>query len=208
VTVAARFVVPGAARLAAALRYAIGAVAPVAAEQLTAPTPCSAWDLRALLLHSCDSLAAVTEGLCAGQVRLDPPAAEDCAIRTAGNPVGAFTRRAGLLLARCEPDYAGPASQAGDGDVLIAGCPLAADLLCTVGALEIAVHGWDVSQATGASWPIPSRLAGDLLQAAVDLICPDERAPQFWLPRRVPDTASASDRLVAFLGRDYLAVRT
>jgi uncharacterized protein (TIGR03086 family) len=188
-------------QLAAALRYAIGTVEPVMAEQLTAPTPCRMWDLRSLLLHACDSLSAMTEGLCAGRVRLDPPAPERAGAEPAGNPVGAFTRRAGLLLARCEEILAGPARAAGAAEVLIADCPLTADLLCTVGAIEIAVHGWDVSQACGACRPIPERLAAELLLAAAELICPDERVPQFALPCRVPATASASDRLAAFLGR-------
>jgi hypothetical protein len=150
-----------------------------------------------LLLHARDSICAVTEGLSAGRVRLDPPALEQ---GTAG-PAAAFTRQAGLLLARCESGLAGPASPAGQAAVLIAGCPLEADLLCTVGAIEIAVHGWDVSQACGSGAPIPDRLAAGLLLAATELICPDERAPQFALPRPIPATASASDRLAAFLGR-------
>lgn len=184
-------------QLAAALRYAIGTVVPIKAEQLSAPTPCREWDLGALLLHACDSLCAVTEGLSAGQVRLDPPAME----RRAVDPAAAFTRQADLLLARCEADFAASAHATAAEDVLIAGCPLAADLLFTVGAIEIAVHGWDVSQACGTREPIPGWLAGELLLAAAELICPDERAPQFALPRRVPASASASDRLTAFLGR-------
>jgi uncharacterized protein (TIGR03086 family) len=186
-------------QLAAALRYAIGAVAPVTGRELTAPTPCLAWDLQALLAHACDSVGAVTEGLCAGRVRLDPPVPERAAADPAGNPAAAFARRAGLLLARCEESRPRPDRAA--ADVLIAGCPIRADLLCTVGAIEIAVHGWDVSQACGARRPIPEPLAAGLLLAAAELICPDERAPQFALPRSVPATASASDRLVAFLGR-------
>ena len=189
------------AQLAAALRYAIGAVAPVTAAQLTAPTPCLGWDLRALLVHACDSVCALTEGICAGRVRLNPAAPERAAAEPTANPAAAFTRQAGLLLTRCEEIPAEPDRPARAAEVLIAGCPIAADLLCTVGSIEIAVHGWDVSQACGACRPIPERLAGELLLAAADLICPDERAPQFALPRSVPATASASDRLIAFLGR-------
>ena len=203
-TVLQATVFPATTQLAAALRYAIGTVAPVTAEQLTAPTPCTEWDLRALLLHACDSLSALTEGLCEGRVDLDPPASQ----RGAAEPGAAFTRRAGLLLARCEADLAAPDSDAAPADVLIAGCPLALGLLRTVGAIEIAVHGWDVSQACGSGRPIPERLAADLLIAAMELICPDERAPQFALPRPVRATASASDRLAAFLGRQRCCARS
>jgi len=178
----------GPGQLAAALRYAIGTVEPVTADQLAAPTPCRDWELGALLMHACDSAAAVAEALAGGVVRLEAAAA------VGAEPRRGFLDRARRLLTRCE-------CQTGTGTVLIGGCPMATDLLCTVGAIEIAVHGWDVSQACGSRRPVPEPLAAALLPAARDLICPDERAPQFALPRRVAATASASDRLTAFLGR-------
>jgi len=186
----------GTSQLAGALRYALVAVEPVTAAQLTEPTPCRGWDLRALLLHMSDSLAAIGEGLCAGRVSLDPPDAGPV-----GDPVAAVTRGASQLLARCKAGPAQVGAPTPEGDVLIAGCPLTTGLLCSVGAIEIAMHAWDVSQACCTGRPIPEQLAGELLRTAAELIYPDERAPQFALPRHVPVTASASDRLAGFLGR-------
>jgi uncharacterized protein (TIGR03083 family) len=195
--------------LADALRYALQTVPKVTAEQLTAPTPCRDWDLRQLLLHACDSVAALTEGLCAGQVGLDPPLPPRPA-----DPVGAFTATARRLLVRCEtaPGSADCASRGAadggaidggaiDGTVSIGGCPMSVHLLSCTGAVEIAVHAWDVGQSCGGRWPIPEPLAGLLLPAAVVLVCDDERPGLFAPPVWVPAAASAGDRLAAVLGR-------
>jgi uncharacterized protein (TIGR03086 family) len=190
--------------LAGALRYALRTVPLVTAEQLTAPTPCRDWDLRQLLLHACDSVAALTEGLCAGRVCLEPqlwPSPAD--------PAGAFSVAARRLLVRCETapgpaDSAHPGAAdegASDGIVSIGDCPLAVRLLSCTGAVEIAVHAWDVGQACGGRWPIPEPLAGLLLLTAEALVGDDERPGLFAAPVQVPAAASAGDRLAAFLGR-------
>jgi uncharacterized protein (TIGR03086 family) len=141
-----------------------------------------------LLQHACDSVAALAEGYCDGQVRL----LADTAVPPA-DPAREFTGRAALLLARC---------QAGPGrDVLIGGCPMPAGQLAAIGAIEIAVHAWDVSQACGTGQPIPEPLAAALLPTAVTLISDDDRPRQFASARGVPAGANASDRLTAFLGR-------
>jgi uncharacterized protein (TIGR03086 family) len=194
--------------LAGALRYALRTVPLVTADQLTAPTPCRDWDLRQLLLHACDSVAALTEGLCAGRVRLDP------APPWPADPVGTFTAAAHRLLVRCEsaPGPAGSASRgtaddgaidgsAIDGTVSIGGCPMAVHLLSCTGAVEIAVHAWDVGQSCGRRWPIPEPLADLLLPAAEALVGDDERPGLFAAPVRAPAAANAADRLTAFLGR-------
>ena len=51
---------------------------------------------------------------------------------------------------------------------------LTTSLVVMAGAVEIAVHGWDISMACGAAEPIPSGLASDLLPIAV-LLAPARR---------------------------------
>ncbi len=70
-----------------------------------------------------------------------------------------------------------------------------------VGALEIAVHGWDISQACGHRRPIPHRLATDLVAMAPLLVPEAGRHPLFAAPVPAAREATASDQLVAFLGR-------
>jgi uncharacterized protein (TIGR03086 family) len=178
----------GGVQLASALRYAMGAVTAVTPGLLPRPTPCRGWDLRMLLAHACDSVAAIDEGLSGGEVHLGAQSA------IPADPKREFLTRAGQLLVRCDISE-------GRGLVLVGGCPMATGLLAVTGALEIAVHGWDVSQACGGCRPIPEALAGALLPAARALICDRDRATLFAPPQPVRAAASPSDRLAAFLGR-------
>jgi uncharacterized protein (TIGR03086 family) len=70
------------------------------------------------------------------------------------------------------------------------------------GAIEIAVHGWDISQACGQRRPIPDALAAALLAIAPLLIPETGRHPLFSPPVAASAQASPGDRLVAFLGRN------
>jgi hypothetical protein len=85
--------------------------------------------------------------------------------------------------------------------VTIADWPMATGLLVLTGALEIAVHGWDISQACGRREPIPDGLALDLLEVAPLLVTTADRHVLFAAPVSASAAASPSDRLAAFLGR-------
>jgi len=174
------------------ISYALGAALAVTPELLARPTPCREWDLRMLLRHACESLAAFGEGIGAGRVGLDP-GAED--VNLAADPARAFRQRAGQLLAA----WTGPGRQR--EVVEIAGCPLAAGVLAAAAALEIAVHGWDISRACVQCRPIPRTLAIDLLAIAPVLVPRTGRHPLFAPPVTVAAAAGPSDRLAAFLGR-------
>lgn len=163
----------GARLLEPSISYALGAVPAVTPELLPRPTPCGEWDLRMLLRHACESLAAFGEGIATGRVGLDP-AAEDGAL--AADPARAFRDRACQLLdAWTGP---GPRRQVVD----IAGCPLSAGVMAAAAALEVAVHGWDISRACGQRQPIPRALATDLLAIAPMLVPRVGRHPLFAAP--------------------------
>jgi uncharacterized protein (TIGR03086 family) len=174
------------------ISYALDTALAVTPELLARPTPCREWDLRMLLRHACESLAAFGEGIEIGRVGLDP-AAQDADLTA--DPVGAFRERVGQLLAACT----GPGCRR--QVVEIAGCPLAAEVLAAAAALEVAVHGWDISRACGRCRPIPGALAVDLLAIAQVLVPRTGRHPLFAGPLPVAATAGPSDRLAAFLGR-------
>jgi len=172
--------------------YALGVVLAVTPELLSRPTPCREWDLRMLLRHSSESVAAIGAGIEAGRVGLDP-AAEDADL--AADPARAFRDRARQLL----DAWTSPRRQR--QVIEIAGCPLAASVLAATAALEVAVHGWDITRACGQHQPIPPTLALDLLVIAPMLVPGTGRHPLFAAPVTVAATASPSDRLAAFLGR-------
>ena len=185
----------GARLLEPSISYALGAVLVVTPELLSRPTPCQGWDLRMLLRHASESLAAFGEGIGAGSVGLDP-AAEDGDLAT--DPARAFGDRASQLL----DAWTSPGHQR--RVIEIAGRPLAASVMAAAAALEVAVHGWDISRASGQRQPIPRALAIDLLAIAPGLVPRTGRHPLFAAPVSVPATAGPSDRLAAFLGRTPL----
>jgi uncharacterized protein (TIGR03086 family) len=177
-----------------AIGYALGAIQAVTPDLLSRATPCRGWDLRMLLRHASESLAALSEGACGGRVGLRP-AAEDAT----ADPVRTFRDRAGLLLGAWT-------SATGPPEVItIADRCLPPSILAAAGALEIAVHGWDMSQACGHCLPIPALLATDLLEVAPLLVPALGRRPLFADPVAVAPTADPSDRLTAFLGRPAAA---
>jgi len=182
----------GARLLEPSISYALGVALAVTPELLSRPTPCREWDLRMLLRHACESLAAFGEGIEAGRVGLDP-APEDGTLPA--DPARAFRDRAGQLL----DAWTGPGHQRRVVD--IAGCPLAASVMAATAALEVAVHGWDISRACGQRQPIPRALATGLLTIAPVLVPRTGRHPLFAAPVNLAATAGPSDRLTAFLGR-------
>jgi uncharacterized protein (TIGR03086 family) len=175
-----------------AIEYALTAAAAVTPEFLSCATPCRGWDLRMLLRHASESLAAICEGIDAGCIGLYPDV-EDADV--ASDPARAFRDRAGRLLGAC----AGPGR---DHEVVhIADRLLPAGAMASAGALEIAMHGWDISRACGRCQPIPRTLAVDLLAIAPLLVPGTDRHPLFAAPVSVAPEAGPSDRLAAFLGR-------
>lgn len=179
-------------RLIQAARYADSVLDAVTPHMLSRSTPCRAWNLRMLLEHAHESLAALYEGVTARQVAARPAPAD--AASSASALVSGFRQRAAALLRA--------SAQAGDDTLIcVDGYPMPLESLLTTGALEIAVHAWDISQACGQCLPIPEESATDLLMQARLLVPPVGRHPLFAEPVPVPPRSTTSDRLTAYLGR-------
>jgi uncharacterized protein (TIGR03086 family) len=189
--------------LAGALRYALSVCALVKPAELAAPTPCVEWDVGALLWHLGDSVADLEAGLRTGYLDgawPDDPAAarQQREARVVGadpsGPLGMLRDRAARLLWACYDG--GPAGQF----VVVGGLPLSAGIVACTGAVEIAVHGWDVSAALGRGGAIPPGLATRLLA-----LCPllaAGREGLFAPAVPISPQASPGDRLLGYLGRD------
>jgi len=182
--------------LASAIDYALGSVDYVAPELLGRPTPCREWDLAALLRHASDSVAALHQGLASGYVSLGRAGAAEPAAATPGSLAGIFRDRAAQLRVA--------AGTGGQYDIAIASRHAAAAVVSAVGALEIAVHGWDVAAACGQgrSRPIPADLARSMLEIVPLVVTDATRGSQFATPVAVPPPYGPSERLLALLGRD------
>jgi len=178
--------------LASAVRYARASAGPVTAPLLSRPTPCTEWDLDVLLDHVGDSAGVLHRAITAGCAGLAPPPGGG---RPGPDPVGRLHRQTARLLATCADP--GPARRL----VAIGDRELTTNLVVLAGAIEMTVHGWDISAACGACRPVPPGLAAILLPLAPLLITPATRPGLFADPVPVPARASPGDRLVAFLGR-------
>jgi uncharacterized protein (TIGR03086 family) len=182
--------------MAMAIRYTLGSLAYVTPASLSGPTPCAAWDLAALLAHVSDSLAALHDALVTGRVSLEP--APQTQVIPAGGLVATLRAQAGRLLA------ASAAGRAGR-PVVIADRRLAGPEMAAAGAVEIAVHGWDIAEACHCRRPIPPALATSILAVVPLVVTEVTRGVQFADPVRPGPQAAPGDRLVALLGRNPAA---
>lgn len=173
-----------------AISFALSGLVHVTEEDLSRPTPCADWDLRALLNHLAESVDAVREGIEGGRIDLQT------VLEQPVDPVALVRSRVVWLL--------GAWVRAGtDGDAInIGALPLQANVVAKVAALEITVHSWDIDCAGGKLRPIPPQLAAELLEFARLVVPRSHRYPLFGEQVLLPAAASPSDRLVAFLGRD------
>jgi uncharacterized protein (TIGR03086 family) len=179
----------GTGLLERAITYAARSALDVTPALLPRPTPCLGWNLDMLLRHASESLAALHDGTVTRHIALIPDRAQ------VADPAQTFRDRASrLLAAQTTADDRRQALDIGD-------LPLPAIAMECAGAIEIAVHGWDISQACGQHRPIPDALAARLLAIAPLLIPETGRHPLFNPPVTPAPCASPGDRLIAYLGR-------
>ncbi|GAA3868495.1 maleylpyruvate isomerase family mycothiol-dependent enzyme [Saccharothrix violaceirubra] len=173
-----------------ATRYAREVTAQVRYPQLTRPTPCEGWDLWRLLWHVNETVVALREAVESSRVfpepaPLDPDRADDV--------LSTFDRESALLLEAWD-------ESADEATVAVGRHSVHGIVLANTGALELAVHGWDIARSCDLPAVIPADLATDLLRLA-HAVVPIPRRPQFGPEILCPEQARAGDRLVAFLGR-------
>ena len=144
-------------------------------EQLTLPTPCADWDVRALLDHL--AYVAVLGNRNAGAA-----SADFC-----------------VLAERLTESWADPA--AWEGTMLFGAgevpAPLAAEL--TMG--DLVLHGWDLAQATGQRFTCDDELAAAVEAGSRSMAGMARSMGLFGPEVAVPEDASALDRALAVSGR-------
>lgn len=161
--------------------------APIAPEQMSAPTPCSSFDVAQLTAHIRD-----THLLLIGAATTTIP--ED------SRP-----------LADCHKDLADAAYRAwksrdAQGSVNVAGNELPADFALALHLVETLVHGWDLASALGRDYQPSDELGRHVLDLVPTVITDEARglegAAAYGPQVPVADSASIIDRIVGFAGRD------
>ena len=137
-----------------AISYALASTRLATPQRLPGPTPCAGWDLGWLLHHVSDSVDVVHQAITTGCIDSGPAAADD---GPDPDVVSGLQRRAGRLLASCA--LTAPAAPAGRL-VTIGDLELPAKLAVAAGAIEITVHGWDISVACGSRQAGPAGPGG------------------------------------------------
>jgi uncharacterized protein (TIGR03086 family) len=208
----------GIALLERSLTYTLGSLHLVTPAALERPTPCHGWPLHRLLTHLTDSLTALHEAATLGEIPLvaipstptcragvpcDPrrmsPAREGGTAHEDG-AAGGGDALTGVRRAVCAVVGAWTSLVRG-GPVLVGDYAMTAPVVAGVGAVEVAVHGWDVARSCGVSRPMPVSLAEELLDLAMLFVTAPDRPGRFAVPVRVPPGSPAQDRLLGFLGR-------
>ena len=160
--------------------YARGVLSEFTVDDLHPPTPCEGWDAGRAVLHLADVIDGLIGLLETGTLTLpQPPRTND------PDPVAMLDERLAQL--------AHAFSVAVDVTTV--------ESAASAGAVELTTHGWDIGVARHPAHRIPESLAEDVLALVSPALDVSARGDNFAAPIDVPSNASASDRLVAFLGR-------
>jgi uncharacterized protein (TIGR03086 family) len=181
-----------------ALQSTQAILAKVQPADLDAPTPCAAWDVRALINHFVGT-ARWWAGVLAGES--DGTDAD----YAGGDFVAAYEESIRIALAAFEADGAL------DRTVRLPFGEFPGAVVLTMAALDQFTHGWDLARAIGYSAELDPEIAADLLSHARVAITdglrgPDGAAP-FGPAAQAPAGAGTADQLAAFLGRPVTVAR-
>ncbi len=167
----------------------------VGADQWTASTPCSEWDVRTLVDHVIDEQVWAPP-LMEGH-ELEPSAAiVESAKRTLGDDRVAAWETAALASSRA---FGEPGAL--DRPVSLSrGATPATEYLGEM-TFDLVIHSWDLGKAIEVPDPLPDELVQFGLAAAEQMGGDLSFSGVFDAPVPVPDDASAEERLVASTGR-------
>ena len=170
-------------------------VAAVGSDQWDDATPCSDWDVRALITHVVGGnrvFASALRGVPLEQARQALPGD-----LLGADPAAAYADAAEDLAAAFRA-Y-GPL----DRPVTIPFGTVPAAVALHLRIAEGLVHGWDLARATGRTVSFPDDVVEQEIAFSREFLprVPPDRSP-FAPSRPVADDAPPRDRLVALLGRD------
>ena len=161
----------------------------IAADQWTAPTPCTEWSVRDVVNH------LVGMNLVFVALFEESPMPERGADRLGADPAGAYRRSAAALQAAVVRPGVLERSQSTPVGVATGVERLQWRIV------DLLAHGWDLVQATGVVAELPDDLVEQALTFARAQLPSQPRAGRFADPQPIRDNAPAIDRLAVFTGR-------
>ena len=168
-----------------------GVIAGVGPDQWQQPTPCSEWDVRALVQHILGWMQVFDAAANGGEFEGDP-----AGYAVGDDPAGEFRRFADSMLG-------GWRSGGTDRTVRMTMGELPAPMVLNMTLMEYMTHGWDLATATGQQVPFSDAEAEQVLERARATLKPEYRGAGTAMGEEVeaPADAPAVVRLAAFMGR-------
>ncbi|SDU85893.1 TIGR03086 family protein [Microlunatus sagamiharensis] len=164
-------------------------------QALDSPTPCSGFDLRALVEHFVGTSGALARlGL---DRPLDP---DDPWGGGAGSAEGDWAALLRGNLADLARGWGRP--EAWSGEAQVGGSRLPRAMLGEMALVEVAAHGWDVARALGRTLELPPPAAERVEQAVAATAVLGRQMGAYGPEMEVPADAPALDRALAQAGRD------
>ena len=165
-----------------------------AADDLRKPTPCTEWDVKALMNHMAGACTLFTTALAGNKAELPPRVPPDL---LGSDPAGSYDRISQAMLdawrapGALERTLAMPMGEA------------PAALAINIILADQVLHTWDLARALGRPFTIDADLAEASLETMHQILRPEFRGPGRGFAEAVPcsDDAPVEERLVAFAGR-------
>jgi len=160
--------------------------------QFADPTPCSDWDVEALLAHITSVIHHYT-ALASGQAR------ETITVP----PADARSARDGLptLVSAATAAWAQPGALEDPCGHVMGSMPGSRAL--SIHVTDLLLHGWDLSVATGQDDTLDPELAELALATLRDVLLLDDGRGRFWAPALTARGTDIQSRLLAYAGRSW-----
>ncbi|HEX6394515.1 MAG TPA: TIGR03086 family metal-binding protein [Acidimicrobiales bacterium] len=157
---------------------------------MSKPTPCSEFDVRALLNHMLGGLTMLATA--AGGAQAAMPEGD----QVGRDPAGSYDQRRSALLAA----VGSPGALEHNWEMPFGS--MAPQMMASIAFMEHLTHAWDLAKATGQDTTLPPDLVAECIQAVTPMDAM-LRTPGVCGPVvDVPENASAQDKLLAFMGRN------
>ncbi|MGH3879479.1 MAG: TIGR03086 family metal-binding protein [Actinophytocola sp.] len=166
-------------------------------DQLTAPTPCPEWDVRALVNHLMfwsafrSELAARKQ-----QAPADDPVTEETDFTAQRDWPGTLARQ----LDRAVAAWAEPGAT--EGNTGLAGGSMPARMIGMMMVGELVVHGWDLARATGQTIDTDPATLATAHEMASAMGEQGRQMGAFGAEVELPESAPMLDRVLGLSGRN------